>query len=296
MREILPTALFQQSMTFEGRVQTRFLPGTIVCYILFVIFYVLLVGTNWGHQLDDDAFLGRGALNRHVVTLDAALLMRISNATIMTATGVLLLISVVCRRILVGILAIAGFFTAVIGAEILKDLVLPWRPLVPDDARLTDLQLNSYPSGHATIATAFLLALLMVSPARWRSWLTALAGAISSIFTAGVLFAGWHRASDALGALTWSGVCMSLAAAAAVRLRGQPAMGKPRPSLSFSLALGIVMLAVLFLTAATAAPKYPHRDLPFFLFSGLIIASAFTLTAWYSRQLHVVDFRSGAGT
>jgi membrane-associated phospholipid phosphatase len=293
MREILPTALFQQLMTFDGRAQTRFLRGTIVCYILFIIFYVVLVGTNWGHQFDDDAFLGRGALNRHVVTLDAALLMWISDATIITAAGVLLLISLVRRCVLVGIHAIAGFFTAVIGAEILKDLVLPWRALVPDDALLTDLQVNSYPSGHATIATAFVLALLMVSPARWRSWLAAVAGAVSSIFTAGVLFAGWHRASDALGALAWSAVCMSLAAAAAVRLRGRPAMGKPRHSLSFSVALGIVMLAVLFLTAAAAAPRYPHRDLPFFLFTGLIIASAFTLTAWYSRQLQAVDFSRG---
>ena len=294
MREILPTALFQQSMTFDGRAQTRFLWGTIVCYILFVIFYAVFVGTHWGHQLDDDAFLGRGALNRHVVTLDAALLKWISNATIMTAAGILLLISAVRRCGLVGVLAIAGFFTAVTGAEILKDLVLPWRALVPDDAKLGDgFQANSYPSGHATIATALVLALLMVSPARWRSWLAAAAGAISSIFTAGVLFAGWHRASDALGALAWSAVCMNLAAAAAVRLRGRPATGKPRHSLSSSVALGIVMLAVLFLTAATAAPRYPHRDLPFFLFTGVIIASAFTLTAWFSRQLQAVDFSRG---
>jgi membrane-associated phospholipid phosphatase len=291
MREILPTALFQQPMTFDGRTQTRFLLGAIVCYILFVIFYAVLVGTNLGHQVDDDAFLGRGALNRHVVTLDAALLKWISNATIMTAAGILLLISAVRRCVLVGVLAIAGFFTAVIGAEILKDLVLPWRALVPDDARLGEsFQVNSYPSGHATIATTFVLALLMVSPARWRSWLAAVAGAICSIFTAGVLFAGWHRASDALGALAWSAVCMNLAAAGAVRLRGRPAMGKPRHSFSSSVALGIVMLAVLFLAAATEAPRYPHRDLPFFLFTGVIIASAFTLTAWFSWQLQAVDF------
>jgi membrane-associated phospholipid phosphatase len=289
MRQILPTALFQQSMTFDGRTQTRFLPGTIVCYILFIIFYVALVGTNLGHQLDDDAFLGRGALNRHVVTLDAGLLMWVSKATILFAAGILLLLSVARRCVLVGVLAIAGFFTAVIGAEILKD-VLPWRALVRDDAQLADLQLNSYPSGHATIATAFVLALLMVSPARWQSWLATLAGVISSIFTAGVLFAGWHRASDALGALAWSAVCMNLAAAAAVRLRGRPAMGKMSHAWSGSIILGIVMLLGFFVIAARAAPQYPHRDLPFFFFTGIIIASAFTLTAWYSRQLRAVDF------
>ena len=278
-------------MTSDSRAQTRFVPGTVVCYVLFIVFYVALVGTDWGHQLDDDAFLGRGALNRHVAILDVALLKPISIATIIIASSALLLVSVLRRRVLVGLLAIAGFFAAVIGAEVLKDLVFPWRALVPDDARLGKyLELNSYPSGHATVATAFLLALLMVSPPRWRRWLGAVAGAISAIFATGVLFAGWHRASDALGALAWSGVCMNLAAAAAVRLRGRPVMGKANPRLSSSAALGIVLLVAFFLVAATAAPQHPVGDLPFFLFTGLIIVSSFILTAWYSRQLEAVDF------
>jgi membrane-associated phospholipid phosphatase len=279
-------------MTSDSKVQTRFVPGTIVCSVLLVTFYVVLVGTDWGHQLDDDAFLGRGALNRHVVPLDLALLMPISIATIMIASGVLLLVSVVRRRVLIGLLAIAGFFAAVIGAEILKDLVFPWQALIPDDARLgQDLQLNSYPSGHATVATAFLLALLMVSPPRWRSWLGPVAGAISSIFATGVLFAGWHRASDALGALAWSGVCMTLAAAVAVQLRGRPVMGKARPPLFGSAALWVVLLVAFFLVAATAPPQHPVRNLPFFLLTGLIIVSSFILTSWYSRQFEAVDFR-----
>ena len=281
-------------MASDGKTQTRFLPGVIVCYVLLIVCYVILVSTDWGHQLDDDAYLGRGAVSGQVVTLDAALLVRISNATIMTAAAVLLLISVVRRSVLVGVLAIMGFVTAVVGAEILKDLVFPWRALVADDARLgRELQLNSYPSGHATIVTAFVLSLLMVSPARWRPWLAAAAGAISSIFTAGVLFTGWHRASDALGALAWSGFCMNLAAAAAVRLRGRPAPGKPRHALSWSVIAGVAMLLSFALVAAKAAPQYPHRDLPFFLLSGLIIAGSFTLTAWYSRELQTVEFWKG---
>ena len=278
----------------DSKVQTRFLPGAVVCYVLFMSFYVALVGTDWGHQLDDGAYLGRGAVSRQVVTLDAALLMRISSATIIIGAAVLLLISIVRRCVLVGALAIAGFFTAVVGAEILKDLVFPWRALVADDARLgKDLQLNSYPSGHATIVTAFVLSLLMVSPARWRPWLAAIAGATCSIFTAGVLFAGWHRASDALGALAWSGICLNLVAAAAVRLRGEPAR-KPRYALSGSVIIGVLMLLSFYLIAAAAAPQYPHHDLPFFLLSGLIIVGSFALTAWYSRQLQAVEFRAAS--
>jgi membrane-associated phospholipid phosphatase len=295
MRQILPTARFQRSMAFDGRGETRFLPGTIVCCVLLISFYVILVGTDWGHQLDDEAYLGRSALNPQVVKLDAALLSRISNATIMTAGGVLLLISIVRRRVLVGVLAIAGFFTAVIGAEILKDFVFPYRALIPDDARLgKDLLVNSYPSGHATVATAFVLALLMVSPARWRSWLAAVSGTISSIYAAGVLFAGWHRASDALGALAWSAVCMNLAAAAAVRLKGQPATGKSRHAWSASILLGLVMLLSFFLIAGAAAPQYHHDDLPFFFLSALIILGSFTLATWYGRELRAVEFRKGA--
>ena len=292
MRQILPRTLFQRAMTTDDRVQTRFLPGAIVCYLLLIIFYVVLVSTDWGHQLDDDVYLGRGAVSRQVVSLDAFLLMRISNATIMTALAVVLLISVLRRCALVGVVTIAGFLVAVLGAEILKDFVFPWRALVPGDAQLgKGLHGNSYPSGHATIVIAFVLSLLMVSPARWRPRLAAVAGAISSIFTAGVVFTGWHRASDALGALAWAGLCMNLAAAAAVRLRGQPALAKPRQALSGSVIVGVVMLLYFYLTAATAAPRYPHYDLTFFLLSGLIVAGSFTLTAWYSRQLQTVEFR-----
>jgi membrane-associated phospholipid phosphatase len=295
MRQIVERALFQRPMTSDGRVQTRFLLGTTVCYVLLAIFYVVVVSTGWGHQLDDDAYLGRGAVGPQVIALDNVLLMQISNATILTAAAVLFLISFVRRRALVGLITIAGFLIAVLGAEILKDLVFQWRVLVPADARLgNDFQGNSYPSGHATIVTAFLLSLLMVSPARWRPWLTAVAGAICSISATGVLFAGWHRASDALGALAWAGFCMNLAAAAAVRLRGQRALAKPRPALTGSVIIGVVILSFFFLTTATASSQYPHHDLPFLLLSGLIIAGSFALTVWYSWQLQTVEFRKGA--
>jgi hypothetical protein len=278
-------------MSFAGTVQTRFLLGIIVCYLLLIVFYAAMVGTDWGHQLDDDAFFGRGAASRPIAVLDAALLERINNATVMSAAVVLFLISLVRRRVSTGMAAALGFFIAVVGAEVLKDLVFPWRVLVPDDVRLDhDLQLNSYPSGHATIATAFLLGLLLVSPTRWLDWLVPATGAVISTFTAGVFFAGWHRGSDALGALAWSGFCMSLSAAAAVRIRGRPADARPRYAWLGSVILGVAILLAVYLIAATTAARYPHDDLPFLLMVGLIIAGSFALPAWYGRQLQLVDF------
>src|SRR6202044_1267063 len=49
------------------------------------------------------------------------------------------------------------------------------------------------------------LSLLLVSSSRWRPWLAVAAGCMTATFATGVLFAGWHRPSDALGALAWSG-------------------------------------------------------------------------------------------
>jgi hypothetical protein len=115
---------------------------------------------------------------------------------------------------------------------------------------------------------------------------------VSSIFATGVLFAGWHRPSDALGALAWSGLCMNLVAAFAVRLKGRPrpAIAHPGQAVFGSVGLGIVVTAASWLIAARAAPGYPHGDLPFFVVTGLIIVSAFSLTAWYGWQLRAVDW------
>jgi membrane-associated phospholipid phosphatase len=280
-------APFRQSTISDSK--TRFLPGAAVCFVLFIICYVVFVGTAWGHRLDDAA-LAHDGFSRRLMALDDSLLKQVSLETIIGAAGFLFLISILRRSLTVGVIVVAGFFTSVLGAEALKEL-LPWRALVPEDTMLVEgMQLGTFPSGHSTIATAFGLGLLLVWPARWRPWSALVAGALSALFASSVVFAAWHRASDALGALAWSGLCMNLTAAIAVRLRGRPAISNAGPQWSGSVVLGIVLLVVFFLVAATAAPQHPVRDLPFFLLIGLIIVGSFTLTAWYSRQLEAVDF------
>jgi hypothetical protein len=57
-----------------------------------------------------------------------------------------------------------------------------------------------------------------------------------------------------------------------------------------SVAFGILIAAGLWLIAAAAAPGYPFGDFPFFALTALIIAGAFSLTAWYGWQLREVDW------
>jgi membrane-associated phospholipid phosphatase len=275
----------------------RLLWGALICVVLLAVGYIALVGTAWGHQLDDKAFFGREAMSRRIIILDARLLFQVTRAVVLLAGALLLLIAAVRRCFFVGVVAVVGFGSAIIGAEFLKD-VLPWRALVPADGLLgKGFQIDTYPSGHATVGTAFALGLLLVSPSRWRPWLAVLAGGISSVFATGVIFAGWHRPSDALGALAWSGLCMNLAAAFAVRLKGQPrvAIPDPKQALSGSIAMAILVAAALWSVVTYVASEFLRGYLSFFAFTALIIAGAFSLTAWFGWQLREVDFFKAPG-
>jgi membrane-associated phospholipid phosphatase len=273
-------------------VQRRLLLGAILSAVLLIVGYVAIVSTSRGHQLDDDAYFGRKALSRKVINLDSDLLDHVTKATLLVAAVILLVIAAVRRCGLVGVIALVGFGCAVIGAEVFKHS-LPWRALVPDDSLLEwNLRMETYPSGHATIGTSLALGLLLVSPCRWRPWLAVAAGCMSAAFATGVLFAGWHRPSDALGALAWSGFCMTVAATLAVRLRGRPSPATPRPgrALFSSLVLGIFVASGTWLIAGVAAPEYPFGDLPFFVLTGLVITGAFSLMTWYGWELRAIDW------
>jgi len=276
----------------DSTVSRRLLLGALGCAVLLVLGYFVLVSTSWGHQLEDDAYFGRTALSRKVIKLDSDMLDLVSKAALLLAAVFVLAIAAARRCTFVGVIAVIGFGCAVIGAEVLKHK-LPWRALVPDDSLLERrIQTGTYPSGHATIGTSLALSLLLVSSSRWRPWLAVAAGCMSATFATGVLFAGWHRPSDALGALAWSGLCMTVAAAFAVRLGGRPrpAMTHPGRAVFGSVGLGILVAAATWLIAAAAAPEYPYGDLPFFVLTGLIIAGAFSLIAWYGWQLRALDW------
>jgi PAP2 superfamily len=270
----------------------RLLVGTLVCAVLLIVGYFVLVATPWGHRFDDQAFFGREALSQKVVDWDYHLLAHVSKKALLCAAILMIAVGVLRRCTLVGVIASVGFGSAVLGAEFLKKM-FPWHALADYDRLLPrEFKHGTYPSGHATIGTSLALGLLMVSSSRWRPWLAVAAGCFSATFSTGVLFAGWHRPSDALGALAWSGFCMSLAAAIAVRLRGgpRPAIPHAHRALFGSVGLGILVAAGTWYIAAQTASEYPHGDVPFFVVTGLIIAGAFSLLAWYGWQLRAIDW------
>src|SRR6478735_9007251 len=138
-------------MNLEGwAIQRRLLLGALVCAALLTVGYLAVVSTAWGHQLDDEGYFGRDALSRRLIRLDGHLLDFVSVAALLIAAAILLAVATARRCILIGMIAVWAFGSAVLGAEVLKRS-LPWHALVPDDALLQRrFQTDTYPSGHAT--------------------------------------------------------------------------------------------------------------------------------------------------
>jgi PAP2 superfamily len=276
-------------------VRHRLISGAIVCAVLLVGGYLTLVSTSWGHTVDNAAYFGRSVVARTVVQYDNHILGTVSISSLALAIAAILIVGAIRRCLPGAVIVVAGFGCAVVGAELLKHL-LPWHALVPGDSSLVaDLQRETYPSGHTTVGTSLAIALVLVSSAGWRPWLAILAGFMSASFATGVLFAGWHRPSDALGGILWSGFCMSLAAAVAVTWCGRdirPIPNASRALISNTLLAVILIVALVWSVAAGAGDNYPDADTPFLTLSLLIVSGSFAVTGWFGWQLRYVDWRS----
>jgi hypothetical protein len=112
-------------------VENRFLLAAIVCAVLLIVNYFALVGTPWGRQFDRDAFLGRKMLGREIITFDSHILKLVRKRTLFLGAVATLAIAVMRRCTFVGVIAVAAFGCAVVGAVVLKR-VLPcmcWSPM-----------------------------------------------------------------------------------------------------------------------------------------------------------------------
>lgn len=112
---------------------------------------------------------------------------------------------------------------------------------------------NSYPSGHVTYAAAIAAALIMVSPHRARSALTALGWAWTALMSLMVISQGWHRLSDVLAALLLVAFWGFLAAPGEIRTlppSGWAGVGRALTWTAFAVGVGLFAVA-----AAMYAPQ-----------------------------------------
>ncbi len=267
--------------------------GALVMGILLVGGYFLFVGTPVGQGWDNQGYAGRQVIGGEVRLYDTDILHEVSRTSLFIALGAILLLSVVFRCPEAGLMAVLAAAGAVFGAEFLKHN-LPRLELVPPVGPVPGyFSSDTYPSGHTTIGTSIALALVMISGAGWRSWSAVVSGFLSVSYATAVLFIGWHRPSDAVGGLLWSGFCFSLAAACTVLLGGHYARPQESPDraplVSGAVALILAVGSLFFLTGGDS---FSGSRGPFFVMTFLIIAIGFALPAWFAVTLRPISWRS----
>ncbi|MCX5065552.1 phosphatase PAP2 family protein [Micromonospora lupini] len=136
--------------------------------------------------------------------------------------GAVLAVGLLGRRLLAGVAGVGTVLCAVATAGAVKS-ALPR----PDFAIEGSTSHNSFPSGHVAVATALVLAFLLVVPGWARRWLVVPGAAGVSVIGAATMIAGWHRFSDVLGGVLLSVALFCLAAAALTVRRGGDA-SQPR--------------------------------------------------------------------
>lgn len=233
----------------HGRRRARQLTALAAgCAVLLVAAYVFFVLTPVGQRLDTEGYLGRYAAAASDRALLARALRTIDIVTLVAMLGLVTAVGLLRRRWRLALVAAGSYAAAVVASQLLKAVLL--RPhLIHDfDDIMPGKQFDTYPSGHATIATGFVLALVLVSRERYRPVVAVVGVLWSSILAAGTVTAGWHRPSDAVGGILLAGTAM---AGGAAYLAGRE--GEAVPAARTARLVPVGMLLVLLLLASGIA-------------------------------------------
>lgn len=213
--------------------------------IAIAILYAGSVLTPNGQLLSDLVLTGRPTADPDRLAAAKDVLGSVSVASL-AVTGLLIAgIALLRRRPWLAMAVLVAIVGANVTTQVLKRLVLP-RPAISPDLGVGTI--NSFPSGHVTVAAVLGLALLVVVAPRWRPIVAVAAGVFIVLIGTSVLVAGWHRAEDVAGGAAVALAWVAASAAVVVRRRGaQPvADGQARShELGGRLLLGLALLLLV---------------------------------------------------
>ncbi len=171
--------------------------GALAFAGLFTATYLVFVLTPAGQQLENLGLEGSALRGQPSRADSLPGLTSISALSFGIAIVTLAGVALARGRPALSIAVVAAMGGSAVLAEVLKD-VLPRPEHIDGPAWLLR---NSFPSGHATVAAAIGAGILVVAPARLR-WLALPVAAIgTAVIGQATQIAGWHRASDAVGAV-----------------------------------------------------------------------------------------------
>lgn len=202
-----------------ARPTVRFAVAAAVSIALLALTFWGLVLTEAGQRLENLAL--EGATFRDPVVIEGSLagLSGISVLSFGAAIALVSLIGLARGRPGLALLAATVMSVSILLAELLKAILE--RPHLVDGAPW--LLVNTFPSGHATIAATIAIGALLVVPERVRWLVLPIVAVYAAVIAQAVQIAGWHRLSGTLGGILVAMVvaCVALAFVAA-RGRVQP--------------------------------------------------------------------------
>lgn len=187
---------------------------------VLAVAYLVLDGTVAGQSWSDQAYLGSALQPLHAQRFANEFLHWITPITVVGACLALVAIGSLRRLPVAGLVAALGLGVAAVFAEVLR-AVLPHPDLATGyEALMGGKTYQTFPSGHATIAAATTMGLLLVAGRGWRAPV-AIAGTMATALVAnGTLAAHWHRPGDAIGGIALATAIQCVAAWTVVRRYG----------------------------------------------------------------------------
>ena len=272
----------------------------LLSILLLVALYLTAVRTGTGQRFENAVWLGAGRTAAQRPAQAAGALNLIGIGTAIAAVAVVVLVGLLRRRPALALAGAAVILASVATSEYLKtalarpNLVPTWRESAG----------NSFPSGHTTIATAVMAAVILLAPHRAR----ALAALCTAVPAAGIgvltIVARWHRPSDTLGAdlvvLCYTGLAILILAATG---RTRPAertapnavvCGAIAAATAIALGGAVLFAALASYHRSRLAPGYQVSHSA--LYAGCLLAMAgtgtvVTVLVWLLERLEVTPAR-----
>lgn len=207
--------------------------AAVVCLMLTILTWRIFVTTTRGQLVEEAARIGSADARDSLTGITGTLLGAVSVPFLVLVVAGAVLVSLLQRRWSIAVAAIVLLVGANLTTQVLKDQLS--RP--PDDA--SALGLNSFPSGHATVAASIAAAALLVVPVRWRPTIALLGALMSSAIGISTMIGSqdvaWHRGSDVVAAMLitamWYFAVEAVLAAIAEKDGGPASGGNAPPAL-----------------------------------------------------------------
>ncbi|GAA4267093.1 hypothetical protein GCM10022256_27050 [Frondihabitans peucedani] len=224
------------STAVRRQVPARWILTSVASVVALGGVYSVAVLTKPGQQIEDSILrsVDGGTLLKSGRALDA-----ISIPAVLVVVGVVVLIAIVRRRPGAALQSATLIIGAIATTQVIK-AIAP-RP------ELTTLTLsNSFPSGHATIAVAVVLALATAFGRRLRPVIMIIGTAFAALVAEQTVAYGWHRVSDVCGACAVVMLWLAIVRSAAALWSNDPRDTVGRRAHGFtSGVLGLAMVATL---------------------------------------------------